>query len=168
MTKRPSKGDGEHEPTVGHLTRVVQVRLFQLYYEKLRHLHVTPGEFGVLSIVSAQPGIRHGALAQALAIRGPNLTKLVDKLVRGGWMERRAVNNDGRTAGHYLSDNARAKVQRILEEGAAHDERVTAAALKASERKTLLRLLTKLAEALPEAASAQTKPFRKRTRSHAS
>jgi DNA-binding MarR family transcriptional regulator len=151
------------EPTVGHLTRVVQVRMFQLYYERLRHLDVTPGEFGVLATVSAEPGIQHGALAQALAIRGPNLTKLVDKLVREGRMERRAVKNDKRTAGHYLTDKAQAKVQRILKEGATHDERVTSSALSASERKILLKLLTKLADGLPEIAPANARPFKKRT-----
>jgi len=153
------------EQAVGHLSRLVQVRLYQLYYERLSHLDTSPGAFGVLATVWAKPGIQHGELAQALAIRGPNLTKLVDLLVRRGWMERRKVKSDGRTAGHYVTEQARAKVQSVLAEGIAHDERVTSMALNANERKTLLRLLAKLADGLAShAAFDGSRAFRKRTR----
>ncbi|MCC6947245.1 MAG: MarR family transcriptional regulator [Bradyrhizobiaceae bacterium] len=150
---------------MGQLSRLVQVRLYQLYYERLAHLDVSPGAFGVLAIVWANPGIQHGELAQALAIRGPNLTKLVDLLVRRGWMERRKVKNDGRTAGHYLTAQARAKVQSVLAEGVAHDERMTASALSAGERKTLLKLLAKLARGLAASATVDGGgAFKRRTR----
>jgi DNA-binding MarR family transcriptional regulator len=173
--KRGSRGQGARpsretnnfapEQAVGHLIRIVQVRLYQLYYERLAHLGVSPGAFGLLATVWAQPGIQHGELAQALAIRGPNLTKLVDQLVREGLVERRTVRNDRRTAGHYLTDRARPKVERVLSEGIAHDVRITRAALSSGERRTLLKLLAKLASKLEElAASDSQRVFKKRTR----
>lgn len=164
---RPPREAGKLAPeqAVGHLTRIVQVRLYQLYYERLAHLGVSPGAFGLLATVWANPGIQHGELAQALAIRGPNLTKLVDQLVREGLMERRKVKNDGRTAGHYLTERTRAKVERVLAEGVAHDARVTQTALSNRERRTLLTLLLKLADGLAElTASNSQRMFKRRTR----
>jgi DNA-binding MarR family transcriptional regulator len=127
----------------GHLTRVVQVRLFQLYYERLRRLRVSPGAFAVLTAIRSNPGVQHGALADALAAHGPNMTKLVDRLVRAGWVERRRLAGDKRATGHYLTASGRAKAESILKAGLAHDELATSA-LSVVERTTLLRLLARL------------------------
>src|SRR5690606_28272296 len=93
----------ELDQIVGHLTRVVQVRLFQLYYERLRRLRVSPGAFALLVAIRRNPGVQHSALAVALAAHGPNVTKLVNKLVRDGLIERRKLPNDGRASGHFLT-----------------------------------------------------------------
>ncbi len=131
----------------GHLTRVVQVRLFQLYFERLGHLGVSPGAFAVLTAISSNPGIPHGALSEVLAAHGPNVTKLVDRLVREGWVERHKLSNDRRTTGHFLTATGKTKTDAVLKAGIAHDRRATSA-LSAKERGTLLRLLAKLDRAL--------------------
>ena len=131
----------------GHLTRVVQVRLFQLYFEQLGHLGVSPGAFAVLTAISSNPGIPHGALSEVLAAHGPNVTKLVDRLVREGWVERHKLSNDRRTTGHFLTATGKAKTDAVLKAGLAHDRHATSA-LSAKERETLLRLLAKLDRAL--------------------
>ena len=131
----------------GHLTRVVQVRLFQLYYERLRHLDVSPGAFAVISAIRSNPGIAHGALADALAAHGPNITKLVDRLVRSGWVERRNAPGDRRTTGHFLTMPGQRKANAVLKAGLAHDKRATSS-LTSGERTTLLRLLAKLDRSL--------------------
>jgi DNA-binding MarR family transcriptional regulator len=131
----------------GHLARVVQVRLFQLYYERLGRLGVSPGVFAALTVIRSNPGIAHGALAETLAARGPNVTKLVDKLVRDGWVERRTLPEDGRTRGHFLTPAGRAKADAIIKAGLAHDKFVTSS-LSAAERASLLQLLAKLDRSL--------------------
>ena len=131
----------------GHLTRVVQVRLFQLYFEQLGHLGVSPGAFAVLTAISSNPGIAHGALSEVLAAHGPNVTKLVNRLVREGWVERHKLSNDRRTTGHFLTATGKAKTDAVLKAGLAHDRHATSA-LSAKERGTLLRLLAKLDRAL--------------------
>ena len=135
----------------GHLIRVVQVRLFQLYFERLAHLGVSPGAFSVLAAIHSNPGIAHGTLSDILAAHGPNITKLVDRLVRAGWVERRKLPDDRRTTGHYLTAHGRAKAERILKAGLAHDKRATSA-LSVRERGTLLRLLAKLDRVLAAGA----------------
>ena len=131
----------------GHLVRVVQVRMFQLYYERLGGLGVSPGAFAALTAIQSNPGIPHGALTDALAAHGPNVTKLVDKLVRDGWVERRSLPKDGRTRGHFLTAAGRAKAEAAVKAGLAHD-RFATSSLTATERASLLRLLAKLDRAL--------------------
>jgi DNA-binding MarR family transcriptional regulator len=135
------------DATAGHLTRVVQVRLFQLYYEKLKHLGVSPGAFSVLAAIRSNPGIGHGALSDMLAAHGPNITILVDRLVLSGWVERHRLPGDRRTTGHFLTAPGQKKADAILKAGLAHDKSATSA-LSAKERNTLLRLLAKLDRSL--------------------
>ncbi len=152
QNKRPKTGGTPINYTLidafaGHLTRVVQVRLFQLYFDRLGHFGVSPGAFAVLTAIHSNPGIPHGTLSNVLAAHGPNITKLVDRLVREGWVERRKLPNDRRTTGHFLTAHGRAKADAVLKAGLAHDKRATSA-LSAKERGTLLRLLAKLDRAL--------------------
>lgn len=156
-SKRPKAGGAIDYTLIdafaGHLTRVVQVRLFQLYFEQLGHFGVSPGAFAVLTAIHSNPGIPHGALSNVLAAHGPNITKLVDRLVREGWVERRKLPNDRRTTGHFLTAHGKAKADAVLKAGLAHDKRATSA-LSAKERGTLLRLLAKLDRALAKRMSA--------------
>lgn len=150
--KRPKTGGTPINYTLidafaGHLTRVVQVRLFQLYFDRLGHFGVSPGAFAVLTAIHSNPGIPHGTLSNVLAAHGPNITKLVDRLVREGWVERHKLPNDRRTTGHFLTAQGKAKADAALKAGLAHDKRATSA-LSAKERGTLLRLLAKLDRAL--------------------
>jgi DNA-binding MarR family transcriptional regulator len=135
------------DATVGHLTRVVQIRLFQLYYGRLGHMGVSPGAFSVLTAIRSNPGIGHGALSEVLAAHGPNITKLVDRLVRAGWVERRNPPGDRRATGHFLTARGQRKADAVFKAGLAHDKRATSS-LTAEERRTLLQLLAKLDRAL--------------------
>jgi DNA-binding MarR family transcriptional regulator len=149
--RRPAAGTAVNyklmDAFAGHLTRVVQVRLFQLYFERLGHLGVSPGAFAVLTAISSNPGIPHGALSDVLAAHGPNVTKLVDRLVREGWVERHKLPDDRRTTGHFLTATGKTKTDVVLKAGLAHDRHATSA-LNAKERDTLLRLLAKLDRSL--------------------
>jgi DNA-binding MarR family transcriptional regulator len=135
------------DTTAGHLTRVVQVRLFQLYYKRLGHLGVSPGAFSVLTAIRSNPGIGHGALSEMLAAHGPNITKLVDRLERAGWVERRSLATDRRATGHFLTARGQRKADAVIKAGLAHDKRATSP-LTAEERRILLSLLAKLDRAL--------------------
>jgi DNA-binding MarR family transcriptional regulator len=143
VRKRPAVDYSLMDSFVGHLVRVVQVRLFQLYYTGLKHLDVSPGAFAILTAVQSNPGISHGALAATLAAHGPNITKLVDRLARQGWVERRRLPGDKRAIGHFLTARGKQKADTVLKAGLAHDKRATSALTRA-ERNTLLRLLAKL------------------------
>ncbi|MFP4295393.1 MAG: MarR family winged helix-turn-helix transcriptional regulator [Halothiobacillaceae bacterium] len=52
-------------------------------------------------------------LAQRLGVEGPTLVKLLDSLVRNGWIERRASRLDRRANTIWLTEGASTRIRRI-------------------------------------------------------
>ena len=130
---------------VGPMLRIVQVRTFQNFYAS--DIGASPGVLSSLTLIRDNPGIRHGALADAMVVQRPNMTKLVGYLARNGLILRRASSEDGRSVALFITAKGRRLLDRTDAPNAEHEARITAA-LTASERTDLLRLLGKLASNL--------------------
>lgn len=107
---------------------------------------LTLGAISVMAVIDANPGIRQGAAAEALLIKRSNMTKLVNRLERGGLVRRRALGRDRRTVGLHLTAVGRRRLGLMLPQVATHDAEATAP-LTAQERRVLLGLLAKLVDA---------------------
>ena len=83
-------------------------------------------------------------LATALHLPGSRIVEMADMLQGRGLLERRMREGDRRTRELHVSPEGLKMVARIMEVGAAHEERF-AAGLKPEERRALARLLSKLA-----------------------
>ena len=139
---------------VGPMLRIVQVRTFQNYY--VSDIGASPGVLSALTLIRDNPGIRHGVLADAMVVQRPNMTKLVGYLSRSELILRRASSEDGRSIALYITAKGRRLLQRTDAPNEVHEARITAA-LTASERTELLRLLGKLASNLIDEPSWKTK-----------
>lgn len=128
---------------VGFMIRVVQVQIFRQYYEEFRFATTTTGELSLLLALSLNPGIRQGALGDAMRIKRSNMTKIVQSLHAAGYIRRESNGDDRRSVALYLTAKGISAVERLQQEALDHDARATAA-LSANERKELLRLLGKL------------------------
>jgi len=128
---------------VGFNVHVLDLRLYQLFYERLGGRALTPGVFSTLLAIRQNPGIRHGSLAEALMIQRPNMTTLIDHLQRNGYVSRRPSPTDKRSVILSLTAKGQREVDRTLALIADHDRMMTRK-LSAGERRTLLRLLRKL------------------------
>ena len=138
----------------GPMLRIVQVRTFQNFYAS--EIGASPGVLSSLTLIRDNPGIRHGALADAMVVQRPNMTKLVGYLARNGLILRRASSEDGRSIALYITAKGRRLLQRTDAPNEVHEARITAA-LTASERTELLRLLGKLASNLIDHSSWKKK-----------
>ncbi len=132
---------------VGVATRIVQLRLFQHYFAELGEAGFRPGTLTTLAAIGANPGVRHGALADALVVKRSNLTKLIDALNRAGLVERRDSPDDRRSVGLFLTEEGQRRTDAAMDELVVHD-RATTAVLTPAERETLLGLLDRLAGGL--------------------
>ena len=139
------------EQMVGYNVHILDLLLYQAFYERFADRAMTPAMFSALLAIRRNPGIRHGALADALLILRPNLTTLVNRLDRDGFLERRFPPKDRRSIELHLSAKGEKAVERMAALMEAHDARATAA-LTDKERKTLLLLLRKLAGGLRQGA----------------
>jgi DNA-binding MarR family transcriptional regulator len=128
----------------GFSIRIAQVYVFEHFHRQLwRRHHLHPGALAVLIAVRENPGVRPGALADALVVKRPNMTKLLDSLAKRGWIERGVQSTDGRGVSLVLTRHGHRKLTRIIQEALAMDQDLTAS-LTARERETVLTLLQKL------------------------
>lgn len=130
------------EQMVGFHVHMFDLAMYQNFYERFAERGFTPAIFSTLAVIRQNPGIRHGALADALRIQRPNLTSLINKLERIGYVSRRPSAGDKRSVALYLTDRGERAVAKMRELMLAFDRAATAN-LTAQERKTLLGLLQK-------------------------
>ena len=146
---RDGTGDGaidlsRLEAMVGYNVHILDLLFYQLFFARFAATGMTPGVFSTLLAIRDNPDARHGALADALMIRRPNMTTLLNRLVRQGYVRRRGASDDQRSVTLSLAPKGERALDAVLAEMPAHEERL-GAGLGARERRVLLALLRKLA-----------------------
>lgn len=129
---------------LGYALRRAQVRAFDLFFEMLGTLDLSPARLTALSIVAMEPEINQAALARRLGIAGPSVLKLVDALEGAGFIARREVEGDRRRYSLVLTTAGRGMLERVRSELAAYETRL-ARKLKPGEREQLMSLLARVA-----------------------
>jgi DNA-binding MarR family transcriptional regulator len=134
------------QQTVGYHVHMFDVVQYQRFYERFSDRAFTPAIISTMAVIRHNPGIRHGALADALMIQRPNMTSLLNELEREGYVSRRPSATDKRSVALHLTDRGERAVARMFNSILALDREMTAG-LTAQERKTLLGLLQKAMDA---------------------
>lgn len=131
------------ETLIGFQIHMLDLLMYQKYYERFGRTAMTPGMFATICVIKANPGLRQGALADALMVQRPNMTLLVNRLIRAGYVRRRAARGDNRGIELFL----RAEGERALDDVAAKlsaHEHGLIAVLRKAERERLGALLAKI------------------------
>ncbi len=103
---------GEMGNSLGLLLRLAQVRVFEIFYEKLAHHGLKPGEFTMLWLIGLNPDSRQGDIARRIRIKPAHMTKLVSRAVDAGLVERIMAEDDRRSVRLRLT----AEGERFIEE----------------------------------------------------
>jgi len=132
-------------PTLlGYQLRLAQIAVFKDFAASARDFDVSPGRFGMLVLIEANPGVTQTRLADAVNLDRSTLVAVLDQLEERGLVERRR-GADRRTNGLWLTRRGRLLVARMKERIRVHEERL-AARLSETERRTLLALLRRFTE----------------------
>ncbi|MDF0602875.1 MarR family transcriptional regulator [Psychromarinibacter sp. C21-152] len=110
-------------------------------------------QISVLAVIRANPGIRHGELADMLLIKLAYLTKLLKGFEAQGWVHRRSNPSDRRTVELTLTREGEAAVDRLLPALRAQDAR-RQSGLTPREMAQLKRLLCKYLDIPASATTA--------------
>lgn len=107
---------------------------------------LTPGQFGVIAIIAANPGLKQIELGGALGVDRSTIVAAVDKLEKRGLVERRPVPHDRRAHALNLTGEGQRTYKKALSLIERHEARISGR-LSVQERAQLLALLDKVMNA---------------------
>jgi DNA-binding MarR family transcriptional regulator len=131
---------------LGYQLRLAQRAIFDDFADAMGELEVSPGLFGMLVIIEANPGLKQTELAHAAQLDRSSLVPALDKLEARQLVARRASPEDRRVNGLWLTPEGAALLKQLKKRVARHEERLVRG-LTAAERATLAALLQRI---LPE------------------
>lgn len=142
MNKRPRKSlrQGVLPRLLGYRLRLAQQRVFRDFAASVEG--ISPGRFGVLALIDANPGVTQSRLAEAVQRDRSTMVGVLDALEARGLIERRR-GEDRRTNSLWLTADGRMFLEGALRQIDAHERRI-AAPLTRAERAQLLALLARL------------------------
>jgi DNA-binding MarR family transcriptional regulator len=136
--------DFDELPTyVGYQVRRTQAKIFAELESALGKLDFTPGSFGVLTLIRANPGITQVAIAAAFGVDKSTMSPVIVRLERRGLVRREVLASDRRCHGLYFEPAAE-PVFIVARERFRALEAGVAGRLTRGEQRELARLLAKL------------------------
>jgi DNA-binding MarR family transcriptional regulator len=126
--------------SLGYALRRAQIRAYDLFFEMLGAMDLSPARLTALSIIATESDINQATLARRLGIAGPSVLKLVDALEASGLVARMDVAGDRRRYSLVVTASGRNKLEALRIQLAAYEDRL-AQKLSAADRRQLLRLL---------------------------
>lgn len=113
------------------------------FEQRARDLGLTRAQWSVLAHLSRCEGINQAGLADILDVAPITLGRTLDRMQKGGWIERRPVAGDRRARSLHLTDKARPALQRVFALGAQSRERALQG-FTAAERDLLAEMLIRV------------------------
>jgi len=112
--------------------------------QSISQLEMCGSDFAVLEALLHKGPLAVNEIGRKVLLTSGSITVAVDRLEDRGLVERRAHGTDRRARIVHLTKEGRKLITRVYSEHAADMERLTAASLTKSERKTLIGLLKKI------------------------
>ena len=128
---------------VGYHLRRAQSAVFDDFARTMAAHRITPGQFGVLTLIAANPGLSQSALARAIGVERSTMVAVIDRLQARGLVERRPSAADRRSYALGLGAAGRRLLARLKPMVRRHERRVTKR-LDDAEVATLIGLLRRL------------------------
>jgi len=129
---------------LGHHLRRTQMAIFRHFADSIGMVEdITPGLFGMLQVIAANPGLSQSRLAEAMGVDRSTIVKVIAQLQKRGLVERTGAACDGRR--YCLHPTALGwTALRRLETAILAQEQAFAAPLSAEEQRMLISLLSRL------------------------
>jgi len=123
--KNPTKLDfGVLPGLLGYQLRMAQIALFRDFSVGLGEHDVTPGLFGVLVVIEANPDLKQSDLARAAHLDRSTVVTVIDNLERRGLVERRAALHDRRSNAIRLTADGTALLRKLKRQVSQHEKRL--------------------------------------------
>ncbi len=129
---------------LGYHLRRTQVAIFQHFSATVTaEENITPGLFGMLQVIAANPGLAQSRLAEAMEVDRSTIVKVVDQLEGRGLIVRGSSPVDKRSHCLRLTEAGHSALRR-METLVLHHEDEFTNTLSADERRLLIDMLMRL------------------------
>ena len=139
---------------VGYQVRLTQLAVFGDFAAELKEFDISPGRFGVLVLISANPGLTQSRLAAATQLDRSTMVAVIDQLEARGLVERRASPTDRRSNALVLTDAGESLLKLLKRRIKSHEARI-AKAMTPHEAAAFVEMLTRVREQLQDHAGAR-------------
>jgi DNA-binding MarR family transcriptional regulator len=129
---------------IGYHLRRAQIAVFQHFAATMGAAEITPGQFGVLTVIDTNPGLSQTQLGNALGIDRSTVVAVIDRLESRGLVVRAVSPSDRRSHALRLSDEGTRLLRRLEELVRSHEGHI-ARALSAEDKQLLIELLDRIA-----------------------
>jgi DNA-binding MarR family transcriptional regulator len=128
---------------IGYQLRLTQLAIFNDYGTSLSDEGISPGRFGVLALIGANPGLTQSRLASATQLDRSTMVAVIDQLEARKLVERRAAPNDRRSNALWLTEAGK-KLLRAMKQRVKTHETHIAAALGEEDAARLIGMLSRI------------------------
>ncbi|MCT8972417.1 MarR family winged helix-turn-helix transcriptional regulator [Microbaculum marinisediminis] len=128
---------------IGYLLRRAQANVFREFERSLGDIGLTPGAFGLLMLIRANPGITQMELANAFGIDKSTLTPVLNRLEQSALVRREQLAHDRRYNALFFEDAQEAFFDRARTRVRDFEQSV-ADRLSDDEQRELVRLIGKI------------------------
>jgi DNA-binding MarR family transcriptional regulator len=134
---------GQLPNLVGYALRQAQLAVFRDFLRAFSKFDIRPVQYGVLSVIERNPGLKQQDVCLAMGIRRANFVTLLDELERRRLAKRGPSAHDQRASALYLTDRGRALMHKLRKTNKDHEKRI-AAGLSPVKRRLLIQTLNKI------------------------
>ena len=138
---------------IGYQLRLAQLAVFGDFAAELKEFDISPGRFGVLVLISANPGMTQSLLASATQLDRSTMVAVIDQLEGRNLVERRASPTDRRSNALVLTPAGENLLKQLKRRIKSHEARI-AAAMTPLEKQVFVDLLTRVRNQLQGAVDA--------------
>lgn len=125
---------------LGYFLRRIQVWVFHDFLRTLARVDVRPAQYSVLAVIEANAGLSQSGLADFLGIEPARLARMLDRLEKRGFTERRQSPRDRRAHALYLTREGQKALKRIKALAGQHEAHL-AETLGPEKRRLMIELL---------------------------
>jgi len=110
---------------VGYNLRLAHIAVFQNFNRHFEPFDIRPTQYGVLSVIESNPGLKQSQISAALGIKRTNFVALLDGLEKRGLARRDSLEGDRRSYAVCLTDQGHELLAKLRAANAEHENLIT-------------------------------------------
>ncbi len=115
---------GPLDRRLGYLLRRAQIAVFRDFFAAFEPHDIRPGQYSILTVIESNPGLKQGAVGEALGIKRANFVAMVDELERRKLVRRDPTPRDRRSHALMLTPQGARLMAELHAVSERHEQKI--------------------------------------------